>query len=183
MTWVQLAHPGWLIINASYAVIYVWCDIAIEDQRRRLLYQEIEKNALAAREASSAKTIFLSNMSHDIRTPMNAIVGITNLMSHDKDDSVKMESYIQKIQIASQHLLGLINDVLDMGKIESGEVSLNEEPVGLAELIWQVESIIRSRAEKSSQNFTISIHKICHEYLLGDAVRLRQIFINLLSML
>lgn len=181
LTWVQLAHPGWLIINASYAVIYVWCDIAIEDQRRRLLYQEIEKNALAAREASAAKTIFLSNMSHDIRTPMNAIVGITNLMSHDKDDSVKMESYIQKIQIASQHLLGLINDVLDMGKIESGEVSLNEEPVGLAEQIWQVESIIRSRAEESSQNFTIAIHKICHEYLLGDAVRLRQIFINLLS--
>ncbi len=71
LTWVQLAHPGWLIINASYAVIYVWCDIAIEDQRRRLLYQEIEKNALAAREASAAKTIFLGNMSHDIRTPMN----------------------------------------------------------------------------------------------------------------
>lgn len=145
------------------------------------MYQEIEKNALAAREASAAKTIFLSNMSHDIRTPMNAIVGITNLMSHDKNDSVKMESYIHKIQIASHHLLGLINDVLNMGKIESGEVTLNEEPVNLAEQIWQVESIIRSRAEESNQNFTIAIHKICHEYLIGDAVRLRQIFINLLS--
>ena len=188
LTWVQLAHPGWLIINASYAVIYVWCDIAIEDQRRRVLYQEIErknaeleKTALEAKEASEAKTTFLSNMSHDIRTPMNAIAGITNLMVHDKDDSVKMETYIHKLQKASQHLLGLINDVLDMGKIESGEVSLTEEPISLAEQVWQVESIIRPRAEESGQDFTICIHKICHEYLLGDAVRLRQIFINLLS--
>ncbi len=188
LTWVQLAHPGWLIINASYAVIYVWCDITIEEQRRRILYREIEKKnielektAQEAKEANAAKTTFLSNMSHDIRTPMNAIVGITNLMAHDKNDSVKMETYIHKIQIASQHLMGLINDVLDMGRIESGEVSLNEEPISLAEQVWQVESIIRPRAEELEQDFTICVHKICHEYLLGDAVRLRQIFINLLS--
>lgn len=188
LTWVQLAHPGWLIIDGSYAVIYVLCDIAIEDQRRRELYQEIEKKnmeleeaAQEAKEANAAKTTFLSNMSHDIRTPMNAIVGITNLMAHDKDDPVKTETYIHKIQTASRHLLGLINDVLDMGKIESGEVSLNEEPISLAEQVWQVESIMRPQAEEKEQDFTISIHKICHEYLLGDSVRLRQIFINLLS--
>ena len=188
LTWVQLAHPGWLIINASYAVIYVWCDIAIEDQRRRILYQEIEKKnieleeaVLEAKEANAAKTTFLSNMSHDIRTPMNAIVGITNLMAHDKDDPVKTETYIHKIQIASKHLLGLVNDVLDMGKIEAGEVLLTEEPISLAEQVWQVESIIRPRVEEFGQDFTICIHKIRHEYLTGDAVRLRQILINLLS--
>lgn len=188
LTWVQLAHPGWLIINASYAVIYVWCDIAIEDQRRRVLYEELGKKnaelkeiALEAKEANAAKTTFLSSMSHDIRTPMNAIVGITNLMVHDKADPVKMETYIHKLQNAGQHLLGLINDVLDMGKIEAGEVALTEEPISLAEQVWQVESIIRPRAEESGQDFTICIHKISHEYLLGDAVRLRQIFINLLS--
>lgn len=188
LTWVQLAHPGWLIINASYAIIYIWCDIAIEDQRRRRLYREIEdKNielesaTMEAREANAAKTTFLSNVSHDIRTPMNAIVGITNLMVHDKDNPEKMDTYIHKIQIAGQHLMGLVNDVLDMSKIESGEVSLNEEPISLAEQVWQIESIIRSRAEEAGQSFTIHIYKICHEYLIGDAVRLRQIFINLLS--
>lgn len=188
LTWVQLAHPGWLIIDGSYAVIYVLCDIAIEDQRRRELYREIEEKnveleetALEAKEANAAKTTFLSNMSHDIRTPMNAIVGLSNLMAHDKDDPVKIETYIHKIQIASKHLLGLINDILDMGKIESGEVSLNEEPISLAEQVWQVESIIRPQAEENGQDFAICIHKICHEYLLGDSVRLRQIFINLLS--
>lgn len=188
LTWVQLAHPGWLIINASYAIIYIWCDIAIEDQRRRRLYREIEsKNTelesatLEAKEANAAKTTFLSNVSHDIRTPMNAIVGITNLMVHDKNNPEKMETYIHKIRIAGQHLMGLINDVLDMSKIESGEVSLNEEPISLAEQVWQIESIIRSRAEESGQSFAIYIHKICHEYLIGDGVRLRQIFINLLS--
>lgn len=188
LTWVQLAHPGWLIINAGYAVIYVWCDIAIGDQRRRELYQELEKKNMEleeavreAKEANAAKTTFLSNMSHDIRTPMNAITGITNLMVHDKEDPAKMEIYIHKIQTASRHLLGLINDVLDMGKIESGEVALTEEPISLAEQIWQVESIIRPRAEESGQDFIICIHKISHEFLYGDAVRLRQIFINLLS--
>lgn len=188
LIWVQLAHPGWLIIDASYAVIYVLCDIAIEDQRRRELYQELERKneeleetAQEAKEANAAKTTFLSNMSHDIRTPMNAIVGLSNLMAHDKEDPVKTETYIHKIQIASKHLLGLINDILDMGKIESGEVSLNEEPISLAEQVWQVESIIRPRAEEKGQDFTICIHKICHEYLLGDSVRLRQVFINLLS--
>lgn len=120
-------------------------------------------------------------MSHDIRTPMNAIVGITNLMEHEEDNPERLHSYIQKVQNSSQHLLSLINDVLDMSKIESSEVSLNQEPVSLADQVAQVESIIRPQAQERGQSFMIRVHEIVHEYVIGDGVRLRQILINLLS--
>ena len=140
-----------------------------------------EDASQSARAANAAKSDFLANMSHDIRTPMNAIVGLTNLMEHDMDDPEKLAVYIHKIQISSQHLLGLINDVLDMSKIESSEVSLSQEPVSLAEQVGQVDSIIRPQAEERHQSFTIRVHEIAHEYLIGDAVHLRQVLINLLS--
>ena len=112
---------------------------------------------------------------------MNAIVGITNLLEREEDDPEKLHSYIRKVQTSSQHLLSLINDVLDMSKIESGEVKLNAEPVNLADQVGQVDSIIRSQVQERGQNFTIHVHEIVHEYLIGDSVRLRQILINLLS--
>ena len=142
---------------------------------------ELEEAVEAAEKATRAKSEFLSNMSHDIRTPMNAIVGIVSLMEHEGDLTDKQHTYIQKIQMSSRHLLSLINDVLDMSKIESSEVVLNQEPVNLADQIGQVESIIRSQTNERGQEFTIRVHELCHEYLLGDSVRLRQIFINLLS--
>lgn len=186
--WIQLANPGWLVINASYAAVYVWCDITVEDQRRQALYQQINQSNEAlkaaldrAEAATQAKSEFLSNMSHDIRTPMNAIVGIVNLMEHEGGLSDKQHTYLQKIQMSSKHLLSLINDVLDMSKIESNEVVLNAEPISLAEQVGQVESIIRPQTEERDQEFTIRVHELRHEYLVGDSVRLRQVFINLLS--
>ena len=140
-----------------------------------------EKAEKAANEANKAKSEFLSNMSHDIRTPMNAIVGITKLMEHEQNDPEKMSLYIHKVQSASNHLLGLINDVLDMSKIESNGVKLNREPITLAEQVGQVDSIIRPQVEDRNQEFTIHVHEIVHEYLIGDAVRMRQVLINLLS--
>lgn len=142
---------------------------------------KLEKLNIDLQSASRAKTEFLSNMSHDIRTPMNAIVGITKLMEHDKRDPEKMDTYIQKIQLSSRHLLSLINDVLDMSKIESSSVTLNKEPVKLSEQIGQIESIVRPQIEDRKQKLDIQIHDIVHENLIGDAVRLRQILINLLS--
>ena len=147
----------------------------------RTAAEEAERATKVAETASKAKTEFLANMSHDIRTPMNAIVGIVSLMEHEGDLTDKQHTYIQKIQMSSRHLLSLINDVLDMSKIESNEVVLNEEPVSLAEQVGQIESIIRPQTSERGQEFTIRVHEICHEYLLGDSVRLRQIFINLLS--
>ena len=134
-----------------------------------------------AEKATQAKSDFLANMSHDIRTPMNAIVGITNLMEHEEGTSDKLHTYIQKVQLSSRHLLSLINDILDMSKIESSEVALNEDAISLAEQIGQVDNIIRSQTNERGQTFNIRTYSIVHEYLIGDGVRLRQILINLLS--
>ncbi len=134
-----------------------------------------------AEKATKAKSEFLANMSHDIRTPMNAIVGITSLMEHEEGTSDKLHTYIQKVQLSSRHLLSLINDILDMSKIESSEVALNQDSINLAEQIGQVDSIIRSQTTERGQTFRIQVHTIVHEHLIGDGVRLRQILINLLS--
>lgn len=152
---------------------------ALDTERRN--NEALESLNVKLEAASKAKSNFLANMSHDIRTPMNAIVGITNLMAYEKNDPEKLEIYIDKVKMSSQHLLSLINDVLDMSKIESGEITLNVEQISLAEQVRQVESIIRSQATEHGQEFEIRVHEIFHEYLIGDCVRLRQIFINLLS--
>ena len=152
---------------------------AIAAERRNSAKLEKLNGELVA--ASKAKSDFLANMSHDIRTPMNAIVGIVSLLEHEGDLTDKQHTYIQKIQMSSKHLLSLINDVLDMSKIESSEVVLNQEPISLAEQIGQVESIIRPQTNERGQIFTIRVHELAHEYLVGDGVRLRQVFINLLS--
>lgn len=148
------------------------------------LYDAVQTAERASREAemaNKAKSDFLANMSHDIRTPMNAIVGITSLMESEEGTSDKLHTYIQKVQLSSRHLLSLINDILDMSKIESSDVSLSDDPIDLAEQIGQVENIIRPQAEEKGQRFSIYVHEIEHEYIRGDGVRLRQIFINLLS--
>lgn len=150
---------------------------AVLDQKNT----ELAHAASVAEDASKAKTDFLANMSHDIRTPMNAIVGITSLMEHEPGMTDKMETYIQKVQLSSRHLLGLINDILDMSRIESKEVQLNVEEVSLAEQIEQIDSIIRAQANEHEQHFHIHVNEIVHEYLVCDGVRLRQICLNLLS--
>ena len=147
--------------------------ISISEEKQQALEQ--------AEAATVAKSQFLSNMSHDIRTPMNVIFGLSQLMEHDKNDPEKMGDHIQKLKFSSQHLLSLINDILDMSKIESGEVTLNREFINLADQAEQLKSIICPQAEEKQQHFFIRIHKLRHENLLGDAVRLRQILINLLS--
>ena len=140
-----------------------------------------EAALMAADAANRAKSDFLANMSHDIRTPMNAIVGIAELMGHEEGTTAKQRDYIKKVQNSSRHLLSLINDILDMSKIESNEVKLSAEPVGLAEQIAQVDSIIRAQANERAHTFRIVTHGIEHEYLLCDGVRLRQVLLNLLS--
>ena len=187
-----------VLLIASSALVIFWVmrkqqrlAVAAEQQYSRSLektnaklgqaVQVAEKASQDAESANKAKSDFLANMSHDIRTPMNAIVGITKLMEHDHDDPKKMSLYIQKVQTSSQHLLSLINDILDMSKIESSDVSLNSEPVSLAEQVGQIDSIIRPQSEARNQTLTIRAHEVVHEYLIGDAVRLRQVFLNLLS--
>ena len=140
--------------------------------------QEAMQNEM---QANRAKTKFLSNMSHDIRTPMNAIMGITNLMEHALYNPEKMDNYLSKLQLSSKHMLGLINDLLDMNKIESGVYHLNEEPTKLADQIIQIYDIIRTQAAEKGQDFQIHTRHICHENVLADGIRLRQIMLNVLS--
>ena len=151
------------------------------NQKLEFLNQRLEDAVEKAEEASKAKTEFLANMSHDIRTPMNAIVGITSLMEHESGISDKLHDYIEKVQMSSRHLLGLINDILDMSRIESKEVTLNIENVSLAEQIGQIDSIIRAQTNERHQHFHIHVNEIVHEYLICDGIRLRQILLNLLS--
>ncbi|MBU5435047.1 ATP-binding protein [Pseudoflavonifractor sp. MSJ-37] len=151
------------------------------NQRLRASQQKLREALAQAERANSAKTTFLSNMSHDIRTPMNAIVGLTGLMAREPRLSERLRAYIAKIQRSSQHLLSLINDVLDMSKIESGEAALNDEPVSLAEIVGQMDSIIRAQTNERGQSFQIRVHTVAHEYIWSDGLRLRQLLINLLS--
>ena len=154
----------------------------IEINRNLKNAQERTDKALAvAKKATKAKSQFLANMSHDIRTPMNAIMGVSNLMEHTIDNPEKQLYYIKKLQTSGKYMLGLINDILDMSKIESNDVQLNLGPVKLAEQVGQVESIIRSQANEKRQELTVCVHEIAHEYLIGDSIRLRQIFLNLLT--
>lgn len=135
----------------------------------------------AAKAASKAKSDFLANMSHDIRTPMNAIIGMTALIEHDAESPEKIREYTKKVNNSSQHLLGLINEVLDMSKIESGKLVLNSAEFDLKELLEQVEAGFRPQMNAKGQKFSITINQISHNWLIGDNVRVLQILNNLLS--
>lgn len=134
-----------------------------------------------ADQANTAKNSFLSTMSHDMRTPMNAIMGFCSLLEMDYADKEKVLNYSQKINSSCQHLLRLINDVLDMGKIESGKVNLQLQNVPLAKLLDEVNLFIRPLAEEKKQLFTIETRHINHENIIADKLRLNQILLNLLS--
>ena len=142
---------------------------------------ELQAALQAAETASKAKTDFLSSMSHDIRTPMNAIVGLTSLMENDLDDPKKLNDYLGKLKSSSKHLLDLINEILDMNKIESGKATLNVKPFSMAEQVSQVDNVIRPQARARKQTFTIQTHNIRHENVEGDATRLQQVLLNILS--
>jgi len=149
---------------------------ALEEAR-----QSAETARQEAEAASRSKGEFLSNMSHDIRTPMNAIVGMTAIATAHMDDPQQVQSCLRKITMSSKHLLGLINDVLDMSKIESGKMTLSEELVSLREAMDSIVSIVQPQVKAKHQKFNISIFNILCENVHCDSVRLNQVLINLLS--
>ena len=149
------------------------------DEMRRA--QDIAAEALhAAERASQAKTDFLSNMSHDIRTPMNAIVGLTTLMENELDQPEKLAEHLHKLESSGQLLLGIINNILDMSRIESGKTTLSVEPMHLPQQLDQLSTMIRAQASEKAQTFTVSTH-LRHENLLADPTRLNQVLMNILS--
>lgn len=155
----------------------------ITDQRKK--ERETRKALLdayeAANRASSAKTDFLSRMSHDIRTPMNAIIGMTAIAGTHLQEPEKMAECLGKITSASRHLLALINEVLDMSKIESGTLSLNEEEFNLASLMDNLLNMARPMIEEKQHELEVSIHDLKHENVMGDSMRIQQAFMNIVG--
>lgn len=144
--------------------------------------KDIATEALqTAENANKAKTDFLSNMSHDIRTPMNAIIGMTSLIRHDAGNKTKVIEYADKIDISSQHLLGIINDVLDMSKIEAGKTVFKYTDFSILDFITELNTIFHSQIDEKNQTLTIIKENIRHEWVNGDKVHLMQIFSNLVS--
>ncbi len=151
------------------------------NKKHKYINEQLIRAAEAERSANEAKTNFLSSMSHDIRTPMNAIVGIVAIASKRADDTDYIRQSLKKIELASDHLLTLINDILDISKVESGKMKLNPEKFSLAESFKNLINIMQPQIKEKNHDFYIRVHNVKNEYLYRDKLRLNQIFINLLS--
>ena len=183
----------YVVVAIMLAAFFLCCFVYFVNQRQqqkimrereveRERYNQQLKEALhAAQLASNAKTTFLSNMSHDIRTPMNAVLGFTTLLDKDAENADKVREYTKKIKASGQHLISLINDILEVSKIESGKVVLTEEEFALNDLVSSIDAIIRPMASARAQKFYVEVTDIKNEYLRGDETRINQILINLLS--
>ena len=150
--------------------------IELEEKQRAL-----SDALITAEHANRAKTDFLNNMSHDIRTPMNAIIGFTALAASHLDDPEQVKDYLQKITVSSQHLLSLINDVLDMSRIESGKVTIEEANVHLPDVIHDLRTIIQANVTAKQQELLIDTQDVKHEDIITDKLRLNQVLLNILS--
>ena len=168
-----------------YLVVYI--DITDITELRKLQHQLEERTEMlntaleAAKLANAAKSDFLSRMSHDIRTPMNAIAGMTEIADAHIREPERVRDCLQKIRLSSNHLLGLINDVLDMSQIESGKVSIHESSLSLPELIREIIMITLPNVRTKQQIFKVHLRNISQEHFYSDELRLRQILLNLLS--
>ena len=187
------------VVMTVVCVALIYCVLMV--QQRRMLRiaedtnavlersnKELERTQNAATEAlhaaetaNKAKTDFLANMSHDIRTPMNAIVGLTNLMENELDDKERLLDHLEKLKASSQHLLNLINDILDMNRIESGTKALNITEVNLAAQVAQLENVFRQQTASRNQTFTIQTTHLEHEYVMCDEVSLNRVLNNIIS--
>lgn len=165
-----------LVITLSMFVVFM--------MYYRIMKGKVKEASLARNEAllaNRAKSEFLSSMSHDIRTPMNAIIRMTEIAMKNVDDPVRMKDYLKKIKTSSKHLMGLINDVLDMSKIESGKMQLNENPLSLRDMMEDIVNIMQPQVKEKKQSFDIFIGDINQENVISDSVWLNQVMLNLVS--
>ena len=155
-----------------------------EQQQKRELAESREALQVAlasAQQANQAKTAFLSNVSHEIRTPMNAIIGFNTIAMNDPTASEKVKEYLSKIGASSQHLLGIINDILDMSRIESGRMMIKKEPFSFREAFEQVNTIISGQCREKGIEYKCSIHDDADDYYIGDVMKIKQVIINILG--
>lgn len=153
-------------------------DLVQADHKRS---EELAAALAAAEQANIAKTQFLNSMSHDIRTPMNAIIGFTSLAAAHMDKPELLQDYLQKISVAGEHLLALINDVLDMSRIESGKMKILEKPMHLSELLQEIRTIIQPDITAKQLDFVVDTVDVVHEHIIADRLRLTQVLLNILG--
>lgn len=150
-------------------------------KRGQQINEQLEHMTEEANRANQAKSEFLSNMSHDIRTPMNVIIGMTKILKENIDDPERLNSAIEKIEMASEHMLTLINDVLDMRKVESGKMELLHESFNIIELLKEIESIVEDSIHQRNIQFESNYEKIVHKELFGSTLQIKQILMNIMS--
>ncbi len=176
-----IAFASVLIVCVVLMLILYMAMLRRKTKQEEQLRAHLERALELAQSASAAKSDFLSNMSHDIRTPMNAIIGLTAIADDNINDPLRVKQCLTRIMTSSKHLLSLINDVLDMNKIESGKATLSEERFYLPDLIEELITIVQPQARSKQLHTDIVINDIRHEELFGDAMRLRQVLLNLVS--
>ena len=186
-----IPHTGWVTVKQQALVFLVAISIAVlataicylmlhRKQREKLYTEEIRKSAEKARKANEAKTRFLFNMSHDIRTPMNAIVGFSGLLEKSLHDEKKSLGYIKKIRVSSDILLTIINQVLEMARIESGKITLNPESVNIREMVEAMNTVFESSLTKKSLEYQCSLN-VVHDQILCDKTKMEEIILNVVS--
>ena len=175
-----LAEYAGLVTGVSFAIIFVLLLLVYSLLVSRKKQMEALKEAQNANAANIAKTTFLNHMSHDIRTPMNAIVGFTDIALKLKPDR-KVENYLKKIRQSSEYLMTLINDVLDISRIESGKLEYKPVPVDLGDMVNTVLSIARGYTENRDLIFTVSTEKLKNPYVMADELRIREVLLNIIS--
>ena len=186
-----IPHTGWVTVKQQALVFLVAVSIAVlataicylmlhRKQREKLYTEEIRKSAEKARKANEAKTRFLFNMSHDIRTPMNAIVGFSGLLEKSIHDEKKSLDYIKKIRVSSDILLTIINQVLEMARIESGKITLNPESVNICEMVEAMNTVFESSLTKKSLEYQCSLN-VVHDQILCDKTKMEEIILNVVS--
>lgn len=176
-SFIPLEWEGTRLVKALLASM----DVSQEKRAEIESHRALKEAYRAAENANRAKTEFLSNMSHDIRTPMNAIVGLTAIAGANIENPDKVIECLGKTTKASRHLLGLINEVLDMARIESGKMSLAEEDFNLPELVDNLITLTKPAIDEHRHNFEVHVDRIEHEAVCGDSLRIQQVFVNLMS--
>ncbi len=181
--WSYISIGGCSLIICALLLVFVRYYHLTKVQMRALekARETAEQAKLSAERSNKAKNEFLSNMSHDIRTPMNGIMGMTSIAISNLDNPPRVRSCLKRIHISSRHLLGLINDMLDMSKIESGDLILNMEPLSLREIMQNITTVIQPQIQEKKQHFHIYVRDTYHEHVCSDRVRLSQILLNILG--
>lgn len=176
VSWGWSSLISCLVILLGLLTVFIWYILLTRRQMR-----ELDEAKRAAEHANRAKSEFLSNMSHDIRTPMNGIVGMTAIASANLHNVSQVRNCLKKISLSSRHLLGLINDILDMSKIESGKLTLHMEQMSLQETMQGIVNIVQPQVNAKNQRFDVYVYDIPTEHVFCDSIRLNQILLNLLG--